>query len=328
MSELIYSAWHRTLGYSYFATDVDFIEVRDNHPIAVIEASICTPGFPTCDGSNGVLNRFLRETGGFQLEVAWWTAKWLNVPAFVICIKDPDNLVHILSLVNGEQVSISTADYLSFINEMSKETNTIERTLTNNPLELYDLLNKLSAVFPGVGKYPYFANKRVWMNDYRQRLKEVANKVARVPPQTVATPPNYPIKGETTGGRPREYQNLRNGSSCDYFSVEWVEWRKDNPGQKIGRPAAILKTIPIDTIKYSEGEARNVFEGFKQSREFAWWLVTAGVLLVPFYSVVFEAISARNDMGDRFWVWEAINKQNQRLTQFTRQDYARFICGL
>lgn len=328
MSDLIYSAWHRTLGYSYFAMDVDFIEIRNGQPVAVIEASMCTSWFPTCNGRNGVFNRFLRETGGFQLEMAWWVAKWFNVPAYAVCINDPDNLVHILSLINGNQVAVSTEEYLSFINEMSKNTNDIEKALIREPLELYNLLDLLSGQFPGVGRYPYFSNKSVWMRDYKQRLDEVTNKIPRIPPKTLTIPPSYPIKGETTGERPEDYQNLRKKSQCDYFNIQWMEWRKDNPSQKIGRPAAILKTIPIDTSYYSDDKANETYGSFKQSREFKWWLVCASQLLVPFYFVVFEVNTSKKTMGSKFWVSEVVNKQEYKLDQFDAQGYAGFISGL
>ena len=49
MAVLAYSRWHRTLGYSYFATDVDSAEVRDGQAVAIIESSECTPSYLRCN---------------------------------------------------------------------------------------------------------------------------------------------------------------------------------------------------------------------------------------------------------------------------------------
>lgn len=36
--DLTYSNWHRTIGEQYPTLDIDFIEVRNNEPVALIEA--------------------------------------------------------------------------------------------------------------------------------------------------------------------------------------------------------------------------------------------------------------------------------------------------
>jgi hypothetical protein len=102
-------------------------------PVAVIEASECTSSYPTAGGTGGVFNRFLRETGGFQFDVAWWVGKWLGVPSFVVCIGDPDNKVHILSLANAYEVSVTNLEYVKFINDLGNGANPIEKALTMNP---------------------------------------------------------------------------------------------------------------------------------------------------------------------------------------------------
>jgi len=61
MADLAYSAWHRTLGYSFFAMDVDFVEIRDDKPVAVIEASRCTPNHAWC-GKCHSLRHHIYET--------------------------------------------------------------------------------------------------------------------------------------------------------------------------------------------------------------------------------------------------------------------------
>lgn len=45
--DLTYSQWHRTLGDNYPTLDIDFIEVRRNEPVAVIEVKYYLGEFST-----------------------------------------------------------------------------------------------------------------------------------------------------------------------------------------------------------------------------------------------------------------------------------------
>jgi len=328
MSDLIYSLWHRSLGYSYFAMDVDFIEIREDRPMALIEASLCTPSFPSCTGQSGVFNRFLRETSGFQLEMAWWVARWLDVPAYVVCMNDPDKKIHILSLVNGKQLVVAEKQYIDFLDKMGKPDNEVERTLCEKPLELPYLLESFVKPFPGVKVYPYFKYREKWEMDYKQQLEAVENRKPRTLPKIVSTPSGYPVKGETTGERPMDYERLRSSSPYPFISLQWVEWRKDNPAQTIGRPAAILKTISINTDLYSFERAQEVFEDFKQSKDAIWWSVCAEKLIVPFYFVVFEALQSTNKIGDKFWVLDVTHPDSRPVCFSDKQEYANWIRGL
>lgn len=326
MTDLEYSMWHRSLGYSYFAMDVDFVEIRNDVPVAIIEASLCTPSFATCDGPSGVFNRFLRETKGFQLELAWWVAKWLEVPAYVVCMGESDQLIHVLSLVNGEQTEMSKKDYLSFIEDISLKINSTEKFLNWNPLNLRDLLDKLISIYPGIRNYPYFNDKTKWMKDYEQRINEIKDRIPRKPSVAV-TPARYPVKGETTGERPKDYERLRNQSAQNFLNIPWVEWRKDFQGQMIGRPAAILKTIPLDASIFSIEEATTIFMNFCKGQEAKWLIGSAKRLLVPFYFVIFE-LSPTNAIGNKFLVWNVTDQQNYQPNNLIESDYAKWICSL
>lgn len=249
--KLEYSKWHRTLGYSYFAMDIDYIEIRNNQPVAVIETSICTSSYPNCDGKNGVIDRFLQETGGFQFEVAYWVAKWLNVDAFIVCI-DPNDEKYsfeILNLKNGEFNKLSKSEYMLFLNQLPS----INNFFSSKELELPRLLEKLHIKYPGIDKYPYFSSKSEWNKNFTLRVDEIQNRIPWQRPKVTQRKTNYPVKGETTGERPENYSSFRDNLSLPYFNLEWVEWRKDNPSQKIGRPSAVIKTIPIkDMSEFKE----------------------------------------------------------------------------
>ena len=112
------------------------------------------------NGTAGVFNRFLRETGGFQFEVAYWVARWLNVPAYVVCLDpqsdDPYYDIHILSLQNGKSVNTTRQGYTDFIQGLPNNTG----LFTGEVLEMPDLLQKLRECYPGISVYPYFQNQR------------------------------------------------------------------------------------------------------------------------------------------------------------------------
>ncbi len=329
MAVLAYSRWHRTLGYSYFATDVDSVEVRDGQAVAVIESSECTPSYSRCDDTDGVFNRFLRETGGFQLDVAWWVGKWLGVPAFVACVGDPDGRVHVLSLANGQETSVTQQEYVEFIDDLNRKTNVLEQTLTASAKPLEDVLESLRLSYPDVARHPYFKNNTQWKKDVALRLLQIQNRVARTPPSTPPTTARYPIKGETTGARPDSYWALRSRSKQPYLSIEWVEWRKESMQQTVGRPAALVKTVPMEPTALNDEAAVSVFDRFSTKDEFKWWLTCANTLVVPAYLVIYEWQPAIDLIGDCFFVFDMAGtssaKQPQKMNQ---QGYRLFVCGL
>ncbi len=329
MAVLAYSRWHRTLGYSYFATDVDSVELRDGQAVAVIESSECTPSYLYCNGTNGVFNRFLRETGGFQLDVAWWVGKWLGVPAFVVCGRDPDGRVHVLSLANGRETSVTQQEYVKFIDDLSDGNNALEKTLITNASSLEDVLKSLRSGYPDVARHPYFKNNIQWKRDTALRLLQMQNRVVRTPPGTPPATPRYPVKGETTGGRPDSYWALRNRSKQPYLNIEWVEWRKDSAQQTVGRPAALIKTVPMEPAALNDEAEVGIFDRFSSGDEIKWWLTCAKMLLVPAYLVVYEWQPATDSTGDCFFVFDMATagsaKQPRKMNE---QAYRSFVCGL
>jgi hypothetical protein len=172
-----------------------------------------------------VLNRFLRETNGFQFEVAWWAGKWLGVPSIVACTSLEAD-VRLLSLVNGAEVELSKNDFVEYIENIDDPDHTIVDQLHGNELALPDLVESLVERYPGMRRYPYFdmGRRSKWMDDYHLRTEEVAvrKRRERIPPQT---PPILPIKGETTGQRPADYMDLRDTAAGEYFTIDWVEWQ-------------------------------------------------------------------------------------------------------
>lgn len=323
MEELSYSLWHRSLGYSYFAMDLDYVEIRDDQPVALIEASLCTPSHPTCSGERNVFNRFLSETGGFQFEVVYWSARWLGVKAYVVCMKklvdDPNGDVEILSLANGEWVTTDIEGYKQFINALP-DTNGM---FSNIELDLPSLLEKLAEKFEGIRVYPYFKDKKSWTEDYLLRMKELSEKSPRNRiPKSI--PEQHPVKGETTGERPKDYEILRSEIELPYVNINWVEWRKDNSKQKIGRPAVIIKTMPV----YFSGDGFNPkkfqdiaekgYAAFKNSREPVWWDNIAKRMAISWYFVAYPIIQ---NIGEHFKIWRPDGKQQL----YTEQEYTEWI---
>jgi len=232
-----------------------------------------------------------------------------------------------MSLTNGVNLKMTTKEFTRFINEMGNGTNQHEVTLTKSPLSLVDLLEKLSGKFPGIKKYPYFTYKELWAKDYALRLNEVTKKIGRTKPLKPNVPPSAPVKQETTGERPDDYIKLRNASSLPYFNLEWVEWRKDNSIQKIGRPSAIIQTLHIESKECSNKVAQAKYDIFKKSPEAKWWKACATIMLVPFYFVVFEGTISNHKIGDHFWVWDIMNNPNS-FSAYSERQYAEFICNL
>lgn len=323
MSDLFYSAWHRTLGYGYFAMDIDCIEIRNNHPVGVIETSLCTQWYRNCDGVKGVFNRFLQETGGFQIELAWWVAKWLDVPAFVVCLGDTDGKIHILSLVNGTLIIISEMKYLNFLNKLGSDTpSEYEITLIKNPKTLPELLESFKTHFPGIKRYPYFSNLTKWMEIYKKRLHEVNEEIPRDKPANTRIPNNSDVKKETTYTRPNDYLNIRSKTSVDYFNLHWVEWRKDSYRDLIGRPASLIRTILATNIE----EFDALEKAFRTEKEFCWWNNCAEKMNIPFYSVYYNSDSISSENGT-FKVFE-YSKEIQQVKIYNRKEYTIFICSL
>jgi hypothetical protein len=328
MANLLYSGWHRSLGYSYFAMDLDSIEIREGAPVALIEGSLCTTAYPECDGQRGVLSRFLGETGGFQFEMAYWVAHWLNVPAFVMCMNPLQTSmvqsdIHILSLSNGETMRTNLAGYVQFIQNLPA----LPSPLQVPPLSLPDLLEKLQRSFEGIGNYPYFSRlKRArWLEDYELRLQEIANRQGRHPSR-INTPKNFGnfrVKGETTGQRPEDYEIIRQRIDRPYFHLDWVEWRKDNLSQTIGRPAALIKTVVVEEPCDFEVVAEAHYRNFVASSESHWWSNVASQMLVRWYFVVYS-LTPQSYMGQRLSVW----RDDGRGHIFDQKNYAAWIMSL
>jgi len=321
MIDLSYSMWHRTLGYSYFAMDVDYVEIRNNQPVAVIEASLCTPRYPNCDGPAGVFNRFLRETRGFQFEVAYWTAQWLNVPAYVICLdpnkNNPFENIHILSLKNGSSINTNLQGYYDFIKGLPYPSD----FFTSEELKLPYLIEKLRERYPGMGFYPYFRNKQAWLNDYRLRRHQILERHIRERPQSNQSP-DLPVKGETTQDRPVAYEKLRSQLNLPYVNINWVEWRKESKEQLIGRPAAIIKTNLLTNPTNFKDEAESLYNVFINSEEAGWWTIIAEKMLLKWYFVVYTVTNGR--IGNRFYAW----RSDRRSKIMDRKEYSEFIKSL
>lgn len=322
MSDILYSLWHRTLGYSYFAMDVDYVEIRNDDPVAVIETSLCTPRFSNCKGEAGVFNRFLRETGGFQFEVTYWVARWLKVPAYLICL-DPNDIrhldnIHVLNLNNCETVELTYKDYQKFIKGLPDQ----KEWFSAISLDLPNLLQKLSESYPGIKVYPYFRDKQRWLRDYQTRENEISNLIERLKPPIVHNPNNFSVKGETTGDRPRDYDILRNSIDLPYVNINWIEWRKDSANQKIGRPAALVKTERISVSSELNVDAIKSYAAFIASQESSWWTNIAKKMLIRWYFVVYT--TENNEIGNKFFVWRS-DGANRVMNE---RDYKKFLMQL
>ncbi|WP_318459497.1 hypothetical protein [Photobacterium leiognathi] len=321
MKELTYSQWHRTLGFSYFGMDLDFVEVRDNKPVAIIESSEPTTKHPTAMGNDGVFARFLTETGGFQFEVAWWSAKWLDIPAFVTCYGEFADKITVLSLQNGLVKTMPLNEYRSFLKcmEDSKHRDLISATI--DPFDLVALINELKRQFPPFEEvYPYFKDKEKWSSNYNIRLEELKNKSARIRPKRQSDK-TFPVKGETTYSRHSEYDKIRKNVDLDYFNLNWVEWRKDNYWDKIGRPAAFIKTIMINDEDEFISTAKLKHREFFHSKEHSWWTECSSRANVPFYT------SIHCGKMEKFYVIKIHNKE-YRAKIFHRNSYEEFIRSL
>lgn len=320
MEEIIYSYWHRKLGYSYFAMDLDFIEVRDNIPVAVIETSLCTWRHDEC---HKVFNRFLGETGGFQFEVAYWCAKWLNVPAFIVCddnignFKSGSPLFNILSLNTGELKRLSKAEYQIFLNELPE----YKKFFSGKELTLHELLEKFGKDFVSMNKYPYFnkKNREKWQEDYELRCKEIDEGIQAKHLKKVSNTQNIPIKGETTGERVKDYIKIRNTMSGDYFNLEWVEWRKEDKGQKIGRPHGLIKTIGIKANSDKEYVelSESAYRDFIKTKEKIWWDEVANRMKVDWYFVAYK-----NNV-EKFFVYDISN--NGKKYSLSEEKYMEWM---
>jgi hypothetical protein len=323
--ELTYSAWHRSLGFSYFAMDLDYIEIREDNPVAIIESSLTTPARQTFDA---VINRFLSETGGFQFDVAYWVSLWLNVPVYLICTHpitiEESSLkisegIKVLNLRTGESVLLGYSEYKDFIESLPDDGK-----FFNEPvLTLPNLLEKLTEKYPSFNNYPYFnlEYRGKWLEDYESRLREIREGVKREKPTSFDTR-TLPVKRETTGQRLIDYENLRKTIKLPYLNLNWVEWRKSNRNEKIGRPAAIIKTILISNQTDNFLElAKQQFQDFSSTDEFNWWNTIAEKMLIPWY---FTAYTTLDDgtIGNNFFVWSS---RAQRDWLVDKEQYEKFI---
>lgn len=307
--------------------DVDFIEIRNGLPVAVIEVSLCTPSFSNCKGQQGVFNRFLQETGGFQFELSWWVARWLDIPAFVVCVGDPDMHIHILSLRNGQTLSMSIQDYSRFICSVGSNSHRAEQYLLENALGLDDLVQLLKRDFPGMGRYPYFSRHKEWTHDYQIRLHEVRNRLPRQRPKSTIEPPNFPVKTETTGERPSDYMKMRSRLSGDHFNMQWVEWRKDPHTPAIGRPVAIMKTLSIEDNRWTDNHIATALTSFAKSAECGWWHECASRMAIRFYFVVYETKERGTIIGNKFKAY-TFHDGEFKSKEFTEAEYRRWLCSL
>lgn len=332
MSILAYSEWHRTLGYSFFAMDIDYIEVRDNNAVAVIEASLCTNKFKECEGVNGVFNRFLRETGGFQLDMAYWVSKWLEVPSFIVCL-NPLNFsgksftgeekIQVLSLNTGEEVVFTLKEYKKFVSSLPNTS----PYFSQHNLELPDLLEKMKLKYPGLQKYPYFKfekHRKSWNETYRLRNTEIKNQIIKKKLNEEPKSSELPVKGETTYERPATYEAVRSSIGLDYINLEWVEWRKEYKYQPIGRPAALIKTVEIEYINEKEFERLSVqeFTTFKASVDYNTWCNLAKKMCVDWFYVAYSLNEGEINENSRFMVWKG-GEEKGHVTSL--KGYTKFL---
>ena len=87
----------------------------------------------------------------------------------------------------------------------------------------------------------------------------------------------------------------------------------------MGRPAALIKTAPMESVALNDEAAAGVFDGFSSGDELKWWLACAKTLLVPTYLVIYEWQSATDSIGDCFFVFDMAGagcaKQPQKMNQ-------------
>ncbi len=345
---LAYSGWHRTLGFSYFAMDLDNIEVRQNAVVGLIESSTTTARFPE---HKDVFNRFLSETGGFQFEVAYWFSRWLDVPAFVVSMKPlegedlhayfsvPEQM-QVLNLLTAETTVIDDfEDFNNFICGLPKTENFFEP----QNYELPELLEKLAERFDGIKRYPYFDQRKQtkWLEDYAERSKEIIDGTPKTPSKrTVSAAPPAPVKGETTGERKDDYGKIRDRVECprkialSRLSIDWIEWRKENSAQTIGRPAAAIKTVAIEQCDENVfiAQARAAFMQFHNSLEYQWYSIIAAAMQVKSYFCAYEKIATRQKdgktqehIGDQFVVYEMGYPDKKYFTRSQYEDWIKSI---
>lgn len=87
-----YSNWHRNVlpeliekGRICYCTDIDWIEWRNNKPVAMIECRRAIGFLKTCDD---VIEHFLKLNHGFQFEVYARIAYMSKIKAYIVAIKD------------------------------------------------------------------------------------------------------------------------------------------------------------------------------------------------------------------------------------------------
>ncbi len=104
--------------------------------------------------------------------------------------------------------------------------------------------------------------------------------------------------------------------------VNWVEWRKDKSFQKIGRPAALIKTALALNIEDDFNQsAKQLFQTFSLTAEFNWWGKIANKMLVPWYFTVYTVLD-NGKIGNDFFVWSS-RANNFKI--FSKTDYEVFI---
>ncbi len=285
---ITYNNWHRTLGYSYFAMDIDYIEIRNDVPVAAIETTLCTVKL---DNPKVVFNRFLNETNGFQFEVLYWCAKWLDIPAFIVCDECIGNFksltpkFNILSLDTGQAVKLEKDEYIKFLNKLPNYSD----YFNGKKLTLPELLESLKDKYEGIKVYPYFSNnkKAQWNNDFRLRCKEIDENIMPTHKEICTDNKTYPVKGEITYNRPEDYVNIRRTMGGEFLNLEWVEWRKNNIAQKIGRPNGLVRTMYIDCETHEKFKELSKVECelFMKTKERLWWDTISQKMNVNWYLV-------------------------------------------
>jgi len=313
---LIYSQWHRTLGSSFFAMDLDWIEVRNHTPVALIETSELTPRHPT---PTAVLSRFLAETQGFQFEVLFWVSQWLQIPAFVVCPHDRSphpKALTVLWLNGGQQHTFSADRYRQFLAALPQCAPFFPAaphpTATLPSLPIPTLLHQLRTLSHDHFRiYPYFRHTTQWLQDYQLRQRQIRHHTRWAPPARLPRVlPFHPVKTETTYHRSAAYAQFRRTlAPWPAFTVDWLEWRKESPHHLIGRPAACLRTqwlSPTPTTPLAHAAA-TAWTTFLHSPEAPWWDTLAQRLAIDWYFVGYTTVPSPQGppvLGPRVYLWK------------------------
>lgn len=329
--DLRYSQWHRLLGYSFFATDIDFVEFRDKAPVGLIETSTPTPRYSTPED---VLRRFLCEMRGFQFDVAWRVAHRLGVTPYAVVYSNvkapwlpPMMQFTALKLSTFETRQFATEDFTDFLVRLPDDSEFFQK----KPMELAEVVDLAKKRYPAFGKtYPRYesgSSETIWLRNLSDIETREAKGIPR--PQATGMPPIRPVKGETTGQRDKTYINWRASLPGAWINIDWVEWRKERIADKLGEPVAIVKTCLLErgARELTPTDYDAALKRFidSESRQVELWKLVSSRLRVPAFVVVHDSDILWKPDETRLLVYSL---DDQSAVLLSESAYAQWITNL